>query len=166
MQTENTEIRSITDGDIRTCLDIYNYYIENTTITFEEEPLTEAEFLERVTRIKKNYPYIVCVSDGRTIGYAYLDKYSERSAFRFTADLSIYVDKDFRHFGVGAELYRHIEKLAKEAGIRNIISVITSENDASVAFHEKNGFESVGRISDVGFKFGKWLGVDFYRKKL
>lgn len=160
------EIRKITDGDIRACLDIYNYYIENTTITFEEKALTEEEFCERVLRIKKDYPYIVCVSDGKTIGYAYLDKYSERSAYRFTADLSIYVDKDFRHAGIGAELYHGIEKLAKEMGIKNIISVITSENGASVAFHEKLGFEHVGSISDVGFKFGKWLGVDFYRKKL
>lgn len=160
------EIRKITDGDIRACLDIYNYYIENTTITFEEKALTEEEFCERVLRIKKDYPYIVCVSDGRPIGYAYLDKYSERSAYRFTADLSIYVDKDFRHAGIGAELYHDIEKLAKEMGIKNIISVITSENGASVAFHEKLGFEHVGSISDVGFKFGKWLGVDFYRKKL
>lgn len=160
------ETRKIADGDIRVCLDIYNYYIENTTITFEEKALTEEEFCERVSRIKKDYPYIVCVSDGRPIGYAYLDKYSERSAYRFTADLSIYVDKDFRHGGVGTELYHGIERLAKETGIKNIISVITSENDASVAFHEELGFERVGSISDVGFKFGKWLGVDFYRKKL
>ena len=72
------EIRTIGDGDIARCAEIYNYYIENTTVTFEEAPLSAEEFGERVARIKKEYPYFVAELDGVVVGYAYLDKYNER----------------------------------------------------------------------------------------
>lgn len=82
-------IRNIKKEDIRRCVEIYNYYIINSTATFEEQPLTEAQFAERVKRISADYPYLVAEEDGKVVGYAYLDKYNERSAYRFTADLSI-----------------------------------------------------------------------------
>ena len=78
-------IRNIKKEDIRRCVEIYNYYIINSTATFEEQPLTEAQFAERVKRISADYPYLVAEEDGKVVGYAYLDKYNERSAYRFTA---------------------------------------------------------------------------------
>ena len=152
-------IRNIKKEDIRRCVEIYNYYIINSTVTFEEQPLTEARFAERVERISADYPYLV-------VGYAYLDKYNERSAYRFTADLSIYLDNSCVSHGVGSRLLAEIEKAARERGIVNILSLITEENAVSVAFHGKHGFEPVGKLEKVGFKMDKWLDVLFYQKKL
>lgn len=159
-------IRNIKKEDIRRCVEIYNYYIINSTATFEEQPLTEAQFAERVERISVDYPYLVAEEDGKVVGYAYLDKYNERSAYRFTADLSIYLDNSCVSHGVGSRLLAEIEKAAKERGIVNILALITEENAVSVAFHGKHGFEPVGKLEKVGFKMNKWLDVLFYQKKL
>ena len=105
-------IRNIKEEDIRRCVEIYNYYIINSTATFEEQPLTEAQFAERVKRISAGYPYLVAEEDGKVVGYAYLDKYNERSAYRYTADLSVYLDKNCVAKGTGSLLYERVERLS------------------------------------------------------
>lgn len=161
------KIRELEDKDIASCLDIYNYYIENTTISFEEEKLNLSDFTKRCKKIKEKYPYIVCENEnGEVVGYAYLSAYSERSAYRISADLSIYVSKDHMHEHLGGLLLKEIEKLARERKILNIISIVTEENTNSKKFHEKHGFVLEGSLHDVGLKFGKILGVNFYRKSL
>ncbi len=160
------EIRTIGDGDIARCAEIYNYYIENTTVTFEEAPLSAEEFGGRVARIKKEYPYFVAELDGVVVGYAYLDKYNERSAYRYTADLSVYLDKNRVAKGTGSLLYERIERAAGDMGIRNIVSLVTEENEHSKAFHTRHGFDTVGTLSKVGIKFGRWLDVVLFQKKI
>ena len=105
-------IRPIEDRDIAACLAIYNYYIEHTTITFEEEPLSLAAFSERVRRICADYPYLIAEESGEVVGYAYLDAYNERSAYRYTADLSIYLARDSLGRGAGASLLAAMVVLA------------------------------------------------------
>lgn len=160
------QIRPIEDRDIAACLAIYNYYIEHTTITFEEEPLSMAAFSARVRRIRGGYPYLVAEEDGTVVGYAYLDAYNERSAYRYTADLSIYLAHDCLSRGVGSALLTAIERLAEQQGLRNIVSIITEENVRSLAFHERHGYREVGRLYKSGLKFGRWLDVAFYQKIL
>lgn len=159
-------IREIKKEDVSRCAEIYNYYIINSTATFEEQPLTAEQFAARAERIKANYPYLVAEEDGKVIGYAYLDIYNERSAYRFTADFSIYLDNSCVSHGVGGKLLAEIERAAAERGIVNILSLITEENSASIAFHRKHGFEFTGKLEKVGFKMGKWLDVLFYQKKI
>lgn len=159
-------IRPASAHDAADCLEIYKYYINETTVTFEEKPPTVDEFEERILRVLKDYPFLIAEFNGKTVGYAYLDKYNERSAYRFTADLSVYLDRDFRGTGTGSKLLTTIENEAKAKGIKNIISIITEENTPSVLFHEKHGFVKRGRMLKVGFKFGKWLDVLFYQKTL
>ena len=86
------QIRPIRDSaeDLARCLEIYNYYIENTVITFEETPLSAEAWTDRIRRIRDAYPFLVAEEDGVIVGYAYLDSYNSRSAYRYTADLSIY----------------------------------------------------------------------------
>ena len=157
----------IAPEDIAACTELYNYYIENTCITLEEEPVTPEEFGARVARITKGYPYIVARDGaGETIGYAYLDVFNPRSAYRCTADLSIYVDRACRGSGVGQKLYAEIERLGRERGIENLISIITSDNEGSLRFHRKNGFTEIGVMPAVAFKFGKYLDVSFFQKHL
>lgn len=157
----------IAPEDIAACTELYNYYIENTCITLEEEPVTPEEFGARAARITKNYPYIVARDGaGKPIGFAYLDVFNPRSAYRCTADLSIYVDRACRGSGVGQKLYAEIERLGRERGIENLISIITSDNEGSLRFHRKNGFTEIGVMPAVAFKFGKYLDVSFFQKHL
>ena len=157
----------IAPEDIAACTEHYNYYIENTCITLEEEPVTPEKFGARAARITKNDPYIVARDGaGKPIGFAYLDVFNPRSAYRCTADLSIYVDRACRGSGVGQKLYAEIERLGRERGIENLISIITSDNEGSLRFHRKNGFTEIGVMPAVAFKFGKYLDVSFFQKHL
>ena len=157
----------IAPEDIAAYTELYNYYIENTCITLEEEPVTPEEFGARVARITKDYPYIVARDGaGKPIGFAYLDAFNPRSAYRCTADLSIYVDRACRGSGVGQKLYAEIERLGRERGIENLISIITSDNEGSLRFHRKNGFTEISVMPAVAFKFGKYLDVSFFQKHL
>ena len=157
----------IAPEDIAACTELYNYYIENTCITLEEEPVTPEEFGARAARITKDYPYIVARDGaGKPVGFAYLDVFNPRSAYRCTADLSIYVDRACRGSGVGQKLYAEIERLGRERGIENLISIITSDNEGSLRFHRKNGFMEIGVMPAVAFKFGKYLDVSFFQKPL
>lgn len=160
-------IRKLEEKDIKQCLEIYNYYIENTCFTLEEGKLNLEDFTKRCESISKRYPFIVLENDEKiVIGYAYLDTFNPRSAYRKTADLSVYVNKDHLHRHAGRLLLHGIEKLASEYGITNIISIVTSENETSCNFHLKNGFVPEGIIHDVAFKFGKTLSVSYFRKPL
>lgn len=127
---------------------------------------THAEFEERLKRISSRYPFLVAEDSGAVTGYAYLDTFNTRSAYRFTADLSIYVDKSALHKNTGSSLYRELEKQAVQSGITNIISIITSENKGSIRFHKKMGFRRRGLLKNVGIKFGRRLSIVYYQKKL
>lgn len=159
-------IRNIKEEDIAQCLAIYNYYILNSTATYEEEALELSAFSERVKSITANYPWLVYEEDGKIIGYAYLNYFNPRSAYRICADLSIYVDNSARKAGIGSSLYLEIEKLAKKQGINKLVSLIADENKGSVLFHEKMGFKKVGHLEGVAIKFNRLLGVEFYLKDL
>lgn len=160
-------VRKIRPEDVAACVDIYNFYIRETTVTFEESELSADEFGVRVVRILGDgYPYIVAQEQGRVIGYAYLDMFSPRTAYRYTADLSIYVANDCRARGVGRLMYDEIESCARKMGLRNIISVITEHNRPSIAFHERHGFALAGKLDATGYKFDRWLGVFMYQKRI
>ena len=159
-------VRQLRKEDISQCLKIYNYYIENTCFTFEEQKLLLSEFEERAERISARYPFLVATEGEYVVGYAYLDTFCERSAYRYTADLSVYVEKDFRQHGIGTRLLQAVESEAQARKIRNLVSVITSKNENSIAFHEKNGFVLKGELTGVGLKFGEWLDVRYYQKEL
>ncbi len=159
-------IRLVEQRDIDALAAIYNYYIENTTFTLELEPLTEQVFAERVRSISARYPYLVYEENGEILGYAYLSEFNRRGGYRFTVDLSLYVLPTARGRGIGRRLYGEIEKLAKESGYCNIISLITSENEASLAFHDKLGFECVAKIDGIANKFDRWLGLCYCIKRI
>ncbi len=161
------KIRRLEEKDIASCLDIYNYYIENTCFTLEEEKLNLDAFKERCHTIMSKYPYIVVENnEGNVIGYAYLSPFITRSAFHITADLSIYVSNKHTNEHVGELLLSKIEELALNNKIINIVSIVTSSNERSNKFHLKHGFVLEGVIHDVAIKFGETLSVNYYRKHL
>lgn len=159
-------IRGATRRDSAACARIYNHYIAKTTVTFEETPLSEESFAERLARISARYPFLVAEADGQVVGYAYLDAFNPRTAYRLTSDLSIYLDPNATAQGIGSQLLLRIEAEAARRGLRNVISLVTEENVGSVRFHERHGFARVGRLENVGLKFGRLLDVLFLQKPL
>ena len=153
-------------GDIGDCLEIYNYYIKNTTATLEEKELGLWEYTRRVCDIAEKFPFVTAKDGDELIGFAYLDTFNPRSAYRKTADLTIYVKNDTKRRGIGAALLGKIEQLAPGYGITTLVSLITDTNTASRAFHERHGFAYEGTVHDTAEKFGESPGVCYYRKSL
>lgn len=152
-------IREASIKDASRILEIYAPYIRETTYSFEYKVPTLQEFEARMAGIMKRYPFLVCEEEGGIIGYAYADTYGIRAAYDWCADLSIYVDKNHRGKGIGARLYRKLFAILKEMHLQNLYAVITGENNVSVCFHEKLGFEIFAVYPKSGYKFGKWLDV-------
>lgn len=158
-------IRKWKEEDIAAILDIYNWYILNGTETFETEPVTREAFTQRVHGITASYPFLVLEDAGKVCGYAYLDHFNPRAAYDWTADLSIYLDPSEKGKGFGSALMQAILDLGEKDGYRSIISIITETNTVSEKFHEKFGFQKMAEFPQLGYKFGKWLGVTYYMKR-
>ncbi len=161
------KIENIKNEDIARCVEIYNYYIINTCHTLEEEPVSENTFKNRVETISKNYPYIVYKDDNDLVlGYAYIHAFHERSAFKKSVELSLYVSKDHLHEHIGQKLFDEIMIRAKKQGFTNMISVVTEENKPSILFHLKNGFILEGTLNNIAYKLGQDVSVCYLRKQI
>lgn len=161
------KIAPVTDADISACLDLYNFYIENTLFTLEEVPLTLTQYTERVRSVTARYPFLVAGDeDGTVLGFAYLSPFNERSGYRKTADLSVYVRHGYAGRHIGTALLSAVENAAVASGICQLVSVITATNDVSCRFHEANGFVKEGELHHVAEKFGWDCGICYYRKAL
>ena len=159
-------IRKVALTDAQEIVDIYNYYIENTDISFEVESLKCKDMENRIEKIMAKYPFIVYEEDNKILGYAYLNEFRSRVAYSLTVESSIYVNKDYCSPGIGERLYKDIISLGKEYGFHVIIGCITVPNEKSVKLHEKLGFNKVGEFKEVGRKNNKWLDVGFWEKVL
>ena len=159
-------IRAVRDTDLPVFLDWYNYYIQNTTVTFEEVPLSDQAFLSRAERIIKQYPWLVLEVDGKPVGYAYLDRFNVRNAYRYTADVTVYLDPNQTGKGYGRILMEALEEEAKRRNIHKLVSLVTEGNLPSEKLHESLGYRKAVCLEHVGYKFGRWLGVSWYEKDL
>ncbi len=137
-----------------------------TSTPFPITPLFRSASDRRASAIAAKYPYFVALENGRAVGYAYLDAFSPRAAYAPTADVSVYLSPAAHRRGIGRALVAKLEEAGRETGIRTLISVITSENGSSRAFHEAVGFREVTYLPALAEKFGKSLGVYYYRKDL
>jgi len=147
---------------------IYNHYIHHTIITFEEAPVDGAEIANRIqSRLEKGLPWLVAEADGAILGYAYASPFKDRSAFRYTVEVSIYLAPTATGGGLGTRLYAELFRLLREEGKYHIaIGGISLPNEASVAIHEKFGMEKVAQFKEVGFKFGTWIDVGYWQVTL
>ena len=134
-------VRVVRESDFPKILEIYNHYILNSTVTFEEKTLTVDEFGERIYSISKNYPYLVFEDNNEILGYAYAAVFRTRIAYRFSVETSVYVHKDHFQKGIAKQLYTKLLHQLKKSGIRSAIGGITLPNEASVKLHERMGFE-------------------------
>ena len=159
-------IRDVTSGDAEQICRIYNYYIEETIITFEEEPLVSAEMERRIREVTNEHPWIVYEEKGKILGYAYAHTWRSRSAFRYSLESTVYLDPEEKGRGIGSKLYARLLEILKDQGIRMVIGVLSLPNEASRKLHEKFGFEKVAHYPEVGFKFGEWIDIGAWQLKL
>ncbi|MBY5993716.1 GNAT family N-acetyltransferase [Ferrimonas balearica] len=146
---------------------IYNHHVCHHTATFEETPLSEAEMAERLSAIQSSYPLLVAESErGECLGYAYATAFKPRSAYRYCAETTVYLAESAKGKGVGTRLYQALLQALTAQGIQQAIAVVTSPNPASAALHQKLGFVQQGQLLRVGYKFDRWLDIEFWQKDL
>ena len=159
-------IRDATLDDAPAVAAVYNPYIIETDISFEETPVSDAEMAERMAAVQCAYPWLVYEVDQEIIGYAYASRWHVRHAYRYSVETSIYLKRDVLRRGIGRALYAELLSRIAAQGIRVAIGGIALPNDASIALHEKFGFEKVALYPSVGFKFGRWIDVSYWQKFL
>lgn len=159
-------IRPATVTDLPRILDIYGPYVENTAISFEYTVPTLAEFTKRFLTITARFPWLVWEENGLVLGYAYGSLPFERTAYQWSAEASIYLCPQAQGKGIGRKLYAALEQLLKQQGYRKVYAIITTANEASVAFHRAVGYRHTATMPDCGFKFGKWYGTVWMEKDL
>lgn len=160
-------LRDATADDAPAIAAIYNPYILDTTISFEEDPVSDAEMARRVADVQAaGLPWLVAEADGAVIGYAYATKWRVRHAYRHSVESSVYLAPAEARKGIGSALYSALFERLRAGGYHLVIGGIALPNDASVALHEKMGYEKAAQFKEVGFKFGRWLDVGYWQKIL
>lgn len=149
------------ERDAARIAEIYNHYIERTTVTFETEPLRAAQMRERILRYTAVYPWLVLEDDaGQVAAYAYASKYHERAAYRPTCEVSVYCAADCVGRGYGAMLLRALLALLRaDKRVYTVVSIITGGNMHSLDVFRHLGFRMAGRLENAGRKLGKWIDV-------
>jgi phosphinothricin acetyltransferase len=163
MMKREFSFRLAVPEDAAQMLDIYSRYVTETAVTFEYDVPTVTEFENRIRKISERFPWIVCETDGRIVGYAYASEYRERAAFRWSCELSVYVADVFQGHGIGKVLYRVLLDVLRLQGYRTAVACVTYPNAVSDAFHRGLGFEYTGIFPNVGYKLGRWWGVSWYQ---
>ena len=156
-------IRQITPNDFDAIANIYNHYVSNSVISFEEIPVSTAEMKARVNNVlTKGLPWLVAEKAGEVIGYAYACQWKLRSAYKNSVEVSVYLSHLKTSQGVGTALYETLFEQLK-GRFHTAIGGITLPNPASVALHEKFGMRKVAHFKEVGFKFEQWLDVGYWQ---
>ncbi len=156
-------IRPFHIKDTKALLDIYNYYVLNTIVTFDIEPLSLETFTKKLTHINAKYPFIVFEVNDDVIGYAYGSKWRPKPAYNRTVESTVYVKYGEHGKQIGSKLYTELLSLLKQENYHVVLGGLTLPNEASVKLHEKFGFKQVAHFKAVGRKFEKWLDVGFWQ---
>lgn len=155
-------IRVVKPSDAKAIVEIYNYYILNTVVTFEESALSIGEMQTRITAKDPNMPWMVYEIENQVIGYAYASNWKHRSAYNLSLESTIYLDPKASDKGFGTKLYGALIKQLEHQKFHAIIGGISLPNEASIRLHEKLGFKKVAHFKEVGFKFNKWVDVGYW----
>lgn len=160
-------IRAANDDDAQQIVDIYNPYVLDSGITFEEVPVAADEMARRIESTKSHsLPWLVAEQAGAVVGYAYANPWKARTAYRFAVEITVYVKQGCGKRGIGSALYTSLFEQLRARGVHAIIGGIALPNDASVALHEKLGLSKVAHFREVGFKHGRWIDVGYWQLTL
>ena len=156
-------IRLAKESDVAAMLAIYKPFVENTAITFDLVVPTLAEYTQKMNKVLKEAPWLVCEMNGQVMGFAYANAYREKEAYKWTRELTVYVREDVRTKKYATALYYSLIEILKCQNYRNVLAAITLPNIPSVSFHERFGFHPVGVFDNVGYKLGKSHKVGFWQ---
>ena len=166
-------VREATLSDAARLVEIYQYYVKNTVVTYEYEVPSVEEFSQRIEKTLEKYPYLVALVDDQIVGYAYAGTYIGRAACDWSVEVSIYVDVNFKGCGIGGRLYRDLEGILKDMHILNLNAAIASPGEEdeyltkdSIHFHKHMGYTVVGEFHNCGYKFGRWYQLMWMEKML
>ncbi|HSR15883.1 MAG TPA: arsinothricin resistance N-acetyltransferase ArsN1 family B [Gemmatimonadales bacterium] len=160
-------IRLAAPADAPAIATIYNHYVRETVVTFEEEPVTDAEMARRIGEVlDASLPWLAAEEDGTILGYAYGAPWAGRSGYRFSAEITVYLTPGQTGKGIGTQLYDRLFPLLETRGIHAVIGGIALPNPASVALHERFGLTKVAHFGQVGYKFGQWIDVGYWHRIL
>jgi phosphinothricin acetyltransferase len=162
-------MRDARPEDLPHVREIYNHYVANSTVTFDEDPMTLREWKSKYAYLHKlGMPFIVAESpSGQILGYALVSPWKQKKAYRFTVENSIYLGAASTGKGLGPVLMQELIDRSRAAGLKEIIAVIADKGaEASIKMHENFGFTEIGRMGHVGYKFDRWLGTILMQKSL
>jgi L-amino acid N-acyltransferase YncA len=160
------DFREVQENDLPKIKEIYDWYIANSTATFHTESISIDRLKEFIYIHHHLYKSFLIYSDSQIAGYCFLTYYKKRQAYDRTAEVTIYLHPSYITKGIGKMALQHIEKIAKQSGLKNLIAIITGENDGSIALFEKSGYVKCAHFKNVGEKFNKVLDVVAYQKEI
>lgn len=157
-------VRPATAADAPAIASIYNHFVANTVVTFEEDVVPAPDMVVRIAAVQaEGLPWLVAERDGEVVGYSYASRWKTRSAYRHSVETTIYLKPGCEGRGIGRQLYRALIDVLKTKGTHVAIGGAALPNAASVALHEKLGFERVATFRQVGFKHGRWVDVAYWQ---
>jgi L-amino acid N-acyltransferase YncA len=149
--------------DASACAAIYGPYVSDSIVSFEERPATVEEMADRIGAA---YAWVVAEHEGVTLGYAYGSRHRDRAAYRWAADVAVYIDSDHHRSGIGRALYTRLFEQLRAIGLWTLCAGITQPNDASNGLHRALGFVPVGTYRRIGWKAGAWHDVQWWQLDL
>jgi L-amino acid N-acyltransferase YncA len=155
-------IRPVMESDAADICMIYNHYVLNTFISFEESAVTIEDMLARIANITQLYPWLVYEEDGKVIGYIYASQWKGRSAYRYSVEAGYYIHPDQIGKGIGTRLMAEFLGVLRAKSIHSVICGIALPNPASIALCMKFGFDQVALFREVGFKMSRWIDVGYW----
>jgi len=159
-------IRRALQRDAETVAAIYNYYVVNTTSTFETAPVEASAMAARMHEKLEHHDWLVGDLEGRIVAYAYYGRFRSRPAYGHTVESTVYVDPSEGGKGYGKRLYAELMESAIAKGFRQAVGFVSLPNAASVALHRSLGFEQAGLLRSVGCKFDRYVDVAIYQLSL
>lgn len=160
-------IRAAAPSDTAAIAEIYNHYVTQTVVTFEEVPVAAAEIARRIEEVQSaSLPWLVAEAERHVVGYAYATPWKARTGYRFSAEITVYLAPGHGRRGLGSQLYDQLFPLLQARRIHAVMGGIALPNEASVALHEKFGLRKVAHFKEVGFKFDRWIDVGYWQRTL
>jgi L-amino acid N-acyltransferase YncA len=160
------QVRDATPGDGAGCAAVYAPYVTGTVVTFESEPPGPEEMAGRIASALASHAWVVATDNGRVCGYAYAHRYQSRPAYRWSCEVSVYVELGRRRTGAGRALYQALLRRLEERGYRMAVAGMTLPNEASAGLHRAMGFEPVGTWRRIGWKHGAWHDVAWMQRPI
>jgi len=156
-------IRHVKISDAEQICTVYNHYVINTAATFEEEEVTAEEMRIRIKQLTRRFPWLVYEVENELKGYAYATDWKSRTAYRYSAETTVYVKFDNIGKGIGSKLYQQLIREMKTLSYQTLVGGIALPNNSSIALHEKLNFKKVAHFQQIGFKLNQWVDVGYWQ---